>query len=128
MRRRLHAAAGAAAFLGAFLYAFWRVGMHWPGVPPPDDGVFRLKQVLPCVQEPLSLCALAGRIACCLPSTPAVPPPHGSVFCLKLVNFQFQAQIDGAQLWHTAHLLVAANSRFQTEHKLSKASAALGRR
>lgn len=48
----MHAAAGAAAFLGAFLYAFWRVGMHWPGVPPPDDGVFRLKQVPPCIQKP----------------------------------------------------------------------------
>ena len=52
VRRRLHAAAGAAAFLGAFLYAFWRVGMHWPGVPPPDDGVFRLKQALPCMPRP----------------------------------------------------------------------------
>ena len=52
VRRRLHAAAGAAAFLGAFLYAFWRVGMHWPGVPPPDDGVFRLKQVLALIIRP----------------------------------------------------------------------------
>lgn len=43
----VRAAAGAALFLGAFMYGFWRVGTYWPGVPPPDHGFFRLKQVGP---------------------------------------------------------------------------------
>ncbi|KAK9815635.1 hypothetical protein WJX72_007232 [[Myrmecia] bisecta] len=41
-----HAAAGALLFLSIFLYAFWRVGFYWPGVPLPDDGVFRMKQAV----------------------------------------------------------------------------------
>ena len=43
--RRLYAALAAALFLGGFLYAFWRVGKSWPGVPPATDGIFHLKQV-----------------------------------------------------------------------------------
>jgi hypothetical protein len=43
--RREQAALGALAFLSAFLYAFWRVGKLWPGVPLPTDGIFKLKQV-----------------------------------------------------------------------------------
>ncbi len=41
----VRAAAGAALFLAAFMYGFWRVGTYWPGVPPPEQGFFRLKQV-----------------------------------------------------------------------------------
>jgi len=43
--RRLYAAIAAALFLAGFLYAFWRVGKSWPGVPPATDGIFHLKQV-----------------------------------------------------------------------------------
>lgn len=43
--RKLYAAIAAALFLGGFLYAFWRVGKSWPGVPPATDGIFHLKQV-----------------------------------------------------------------------------------
>ena len=42
--RRLYAAIAAALFLGGSLYAFWRVGKSWPGVPPATDGIFHLKQ------------------------------------------------------------------------------------
>ena len=39
-------AAGAAAlFQLAFMYAFWRFGRYWPGVPPAAHGVFRMQQV-----------------------------------------------------------------------------------
>ena len=43
--QQLQAASGSLLFLGAFMYAFWRVGIYWPGVPPPEHGFFRLKQV-----------------------------------------------------------------------------------
>ncbi len=42
----MYAAIAAALFLGGFLYAFWRVGKSWPGVPPATDGIFHLKQVM----------------------------------------------------------------------------------
>jgi hypothetical protein len=45
--QQLQAATGSLLFLGAFMYAFWRVGIYWPGVPPPEHGIFRLKQVNP---------------------------------------------------------------------------------
>ena len=45
--RRLYAAIAAALFLGGFLYAFWKIGSAWPGVPPATDGIFHLKQVVP---------------------------------------------------------------------------------
>lgn len=43
--QQVRAATGSLLFLGAFMYAFWRVGIYWPGVPPPEHGIFRLKQV-----------------------------------------------------------------------------------
>ena len=66
--RRGQAAAGAALFLAAFLYAFWRVGKVWPGVPLPTDGVFTLKQARPLVQD----LALPG----CNPSGVLPRPAH----------------------------------------------------
>lgn len=28
------------------MYAFWRMGTMLPGVPPPDEGIFRMKQAI----------------------------------------------------------------------------------
>jgi hypothetical protein len=40
-----HAAGASLLFLGIFMYAFWRIGRYWPGVPPPERGILRLEQV-----------------------------------------------------------------------------------
>ena len=42
---RVRAATGSFLFLGAFMYAFWRIGIYWPGVPSAEHGIFQLKQV-----------------------------------------------------------------------------------
>lgn len=44
---RQRAAGGAALLMVAFMYAFWRFGRYWPGVPPAVHGIFRLQQVIP---------------------------------------------------------------------------------
>lgn len=43
---RQRAAGGAALLMVAFMYAFWRFGRYWPGVPPAIHGIFRLQQVI----------------------------------------------------------------------------------
>mmetsp|Transcript_13087 Transcript_13087/g.28118 ORF Transcript_13087/g.28118 Transcript_13087/m.28118 type:complete len:483 (+) Transcript_13087:244-1692(+) len=44
--RPLHAAGGAALVWGAYMYCFWRMGNSLPGVPAPDEGIFRMKQAI----------------------------------------------------------------------------------
>lgn len=47
--RGKYAKRGALVVWLAFMYCFWRVGTYLPGVPPPVDGVFMMKQVrVPC--------------------------------------------------------------------------------
>eukprot|EP00884_Botryococcus_braunii_P006472 jgi/Botrbrau1/15826/Bobra.40_1s0012.1 len=41
-----HAYGAAILFLAVFMYAFWRIGRYWPGVPPPERGIFRLEQAV----------------------------------------------------------------------------------
>mmetsp|Transcript_21307 Transcript_21307/g.64114 ORF Transcript_21307/g.64114 Transcript_21307/m.64114 type:complete len:476 (-) Transcript_21307:3142-4569(-) len=43
---RQRAAGGAALLMVAFMYAFWRFGRYWPGVPPAIHGIFRLQQAI----------------------------------------------------------------------------------
>ena len=39
------AAGLAVLLLASFLYVIWKFGALWPGVPPMESGMFRLKQV-----------------------------------------------------------------------------------
>jgi hypothetical protein len=49
------------------MYGFWRIGIYWPGVPPPDHGFFRLKQV----------CMARLRAAACSHTPPMIQQQPG---------------------------------------------------
>jgi len=69
--QQLQAASGSLLFLGAFMYAFWRVGIYWPGVPPPEHGFFRLKQVPPAAEPPTVWHASCPTLPCRIALTTA---------------------------------------------------------